>query len=97
VFAFNGAQKEHKRYESKLDEARRFGIKKGFISGFMMGFLNLVINLAYALGFWYGWSLTEEVNSSGKSDYTVGMILLVFFNIIIGVFSLGNLFSLKSI
>ena len=29
VFAFNGAQKEHKRYDSKLDDARIFGIKKG--------------------------------------------------------------------
>ena len=33
VFAFNGAQKEHKRYESNLDDARIFGIKKGFING----------------------------------------------------------------
>ena len=90
VFAFNGAQKEHKRYESKLDDARRFGIKKGVINGFMLGFFNLVSNLAHALGFWYGWSLTEEVDASGKSEYTVGVIILVFFNILIGVFSLGS-------
>ena len=62
----------------------------------MMGFLQMVINLAYALAFWYGWSLTEEVNSSGKSEYSVGVILLVFFNIIIGVFSLGNNFELSN-
>jgi ATP-binding cassette subfamily B (MDR/TAP) protein 1 len=27
---------------------------------------------------------------TGEADYTVGKILLVFFSIIIGVFSLGN-------
>jgi ATP-binding cassette subfamily B (MDR/TAP) protein 1 len=84
VFAYNGAQKEHKRYESRLNEAMSYGIRKGVINGAMMGFLWLVINSAYALGFWYGWKLTEDEN------ITVGTILLVFFNIIIGVFSLGN-------
>lgn len=39
---------------------------------------------AYALGFWYGWTLTIE------EDYTVGKITLVFFSIIMSVFSLGN-------
>ena len=57
----------------------------------MLGFLWLIINLGYTLGFWYGWSLTEKINpETGKSDYSVGKILLVFFNIIIGVFSLGS-------
>ena len=45
--------------------------------------------LAYALGFWYGWTLTKK-DSSGESEYTVGRIILVFFSIIMGVFSLGN-------
>ena len=40
--------------------------------------------------FRYGWSLTEEVDAQGNSSYSVGIILLVFFNIVIGVFSLGN-------
>ena len=40
------------RYEKKLDLAKSYGIKKGFINGLMMGFLWLVMNLAYALGFW---------------------------------------------
>jgi hypothetical protein len=52
VFAFNGGPKEYKRYESQLDEAKIFGIKKSVANGFMMGFLWLVINCAYALGFW---------------------------------------------
>ena len=91
VFAFNGAQKEHARYESKLNDARKFGIKKSIFNGLMTGFLWLVINSAYALGFWYGWTLTVAVDpATGKSEYSVGTILLCFFSILIGVFSLGN-------
>lgn len=52
VFAFNGAQRDHKRYDEKLEDARVFGIKKGIINGFLMGFVMFVINGAYALGIW---------------------------------------------
>jgi ATP-binding cassette subfamily B (MDR/TAP) protein 1 len=79
------------RYEKKLDMAKKFGIKKGFISGFMTGCLQLVPNLAYALGFWYGWTLTEQKDPiTGESNYSVGTLFLVFLNVIIGVFTLGN-------
>jgi ATP-binding cassette subfamily B (MDR/TAP) protein 1 len=56
------------------------------INGLLMGFVWIVINCAYALGFWYGWKLTQDLSK----NYSVGTIILVFFNIIIGVFSLGN-------
>lgn len=89
VFAFNGSQKEHKRYESKLDEAKKKGVQKGILNGMMVGFLWFVINSAYALGFWYGYTLTQNLDASGQPEYSVGKILLVFFSIVIGVFSLG--------
>ena len=50
VFAFNGQYKECDRYDSRLDDAKKYGIRKGFINGAMMGFLWLVVNGAYALG-----------------------------------------------
>lgn len=91
VFAFGGAKKEHERYVKNLDDAKFFGIKKGFLNGLLMGFLWFAIFGAYALGFWYGWTLSTEINpATGKSDYSIGKILLVFFSILIGVFSLGN-------
>ena len=68
-----------------MNDARLFGIKKSVVNGVFLGILWLVINAGYALGFWYGWSLTRD-----SSDYTVGTILIVFFAIIVGVFSLGN-------
>jgi ATP-binding cassette, subfamily B (MDR/TAP), member 1 len=91
VFAFNGAKKEHDRYVKNLDDAKFYGIKKGFLNGLLMGFLWLSIFGAYALGFWYGWSLSVPDPVTGQpAEYTVGKILLVFFSILIGVFSLGN-------
>lgn len=90
VFAFNGSQIEHKRYESKLEEARRAGIKKSLVQGILFGVVWLVIQDGYALGFWYGWTLTEVDPVTNKSEYSVGKIILVFFNIIMGIFSLGN-------
>ena len=77
------------RYEVKLEEARKTGIKKGIFLGILSGFVWIVIYGAYALGFWYGWTLTESDNCA-EPEYSVGKILLVFFSIIIAVFSLGQ-------
>ncbi len=85
VFAFNGSQKELARYASKLENAKKFGIKKGFISGLLMGFLWFVIFCMYALGFYYGWKVSTE-----DSDFSIGKLLAVFFLVLNGVFSLGN-------
>nr|UOU03320.1 ATP-binding cassette subfamily B1-2 [Brachionus rubens] len=90
VVAFNGCKKEHERYEGKLEEARASGIKKSSAQGLLLGVVWLVIQGGYALGFWYGWTLTEVDPITNKSDYSVGKIILVFFNIISAVFSLGN-------
>ena len=40
----------------------------------------------------YGWTLTEQRDpiTTGETQYTVGTIFLVLFNIITGVFTLGN-------
>ena len=56
------------------------------INGVMMGFVWIVINCLYALGFWYGWTLTIK----NREKYSVGTIIIVFYNIIISVFNLGN-------
>ena len=50
VFAFNGVRKDHKRYEDRLDDAKKFGIKKAMVNGALLGVLWLVINCTYALG-----------------------------------------------
>jgi len=85
VFAFNGAQKELARYESKLDSARKYGIRKSALSGMISGSLWLAVNIAYALGFWFGWRMFET-----EVGYTPGKILLIYFCILYGMLNLGN-------
>ncbi|CAF1022109.1 unnamed protein product, partial [Didymodactylos carnosus] len=84
VFSYNGAEHEQARYERHLNSARDFGIKKGAFNGLTMGFLWFVIFCAYALGFWYGAKLIRE------DGFKIGAVLIVFFSILIAVFSLGQ-------
>ena len=91
VFAFNGYKKEVHRYASKLDGAKEFGIKKGFLSGCLIGVIYFVIFSAYAAGFFYGWTLTEQVDAAtGQSSFSVGRIFLILSNLIIGFFQVGS-------
>jgi ABC-type multidrug transport system fused ATPase/permease subunit len=54
-----------------------------------MGLVYTVIYCGYALAFWYGWTLTKAENGQ-PAEYSVGRILVIFFAIIISIFSLGN-------
>ncbi|CAL8247209.1 unnamed protein product [Lota lota] len=84
VFAFNGQNKEISRYHKNLEDAKRMGIKKAVSTNIAMGFTFLVIYLSYALAFWYGSTLVLS------GEYTIGTVLIVFFTVLIGAFSLGQ-------
>lgn len=84
VVAFSGENKEYERYSKNLSDAKKTGIQKSWGIGAAMGFLWLSMFLSYALGFWYGSGLIRE------GEYTIGTMLVVFFSVIIGAFSLGN-------
>ncbi|XP_078320716.1 ATP-dependent translocase ABCB1 isoform X3 [Crassostrea virginica] len=85
VAAFGGQSKECTRYNNHLDEAKKNGIKKGITTGWSMGLVMLVVFCSYGLGFWYGAKLIRE-----DSDYDVSNVLIVFFSVLIGAFSLGH-------
>ncbi|RUS84570.1 hypothetical protein EGW08_007665 [Elysia chlorotica] len=87
VVAFGGQENEAQRYFTNLGSAQAFGIKKGFTNGASMGFIWLVIFGCEALGFWYGAKLVRE-----DDDYTVATMIIVFFSVLMGAFSLGNAF-----
>ncbi|XP_061918755.1 phosphatidylcholine translocator ABCB4-like isoform X2 [Entelurus aequoreus] len=84
VFAFSGQQKEIDRYHKNLEDAKTVGIKKAISSNIAMGFTFLMIYLSYALAFWYGSTLILS------GEYSIGVVLTVFFALIIGVFALGQ-------
>ncbi|XP_063421437.1 ATP-dependent translocase ABCB1-like isoform X2 [Mytilus trossulus] len=86
VVSFGGQQKECQRYNSHLQNAKDVGIKKGYTNGFSVGLVYVVMFGAYALGFWYGAKLVREESDT----YTIGKVLIIFFSVLIGAWSIGN-------
>ena len=60
------------RYSSKLEQATKFGIRKGIVNGVGMGAVFLVMFGSYALAFWYGSTLVID-----KETYSVGTMMVV--------------------
>eukprot|EP00057_Strongylocentrotus_purpuratus_P008762 XP_011663236.1 PREDICTED: multidrug resistance protein 1 [Strongylocentrotus purpuratus] len=85
VIAFGGEHKEIKRYEKELEGAKKIGIKKGVITAFGLGLTFFIMFSAYALAFWYGPRMVSEGRLTG------GEVMTVFFCIMIGSFSIGNM------
>ncbi|XP_048881323.1 ATP-dependent translocase ABCB1 isoform X10 [Brienomyrus brachyistius] len=86
VVAFNGQKKAVEKYESNLEEARNFGVKKAITTNAAMGLTQFIVLGTYALAFWYGTKLTVDE----PENYSIGQVLTVFFAVMIGAFSLGR-------
>ncbi|KAI3361034.1 hypothetical protein L3Q82_013229, partial [Scortum barcoo] len=84
VFAFSGQEREIKRYNKNLEDAKNMGIKKALSANIAMGFTFLMIYLSYAVAFWYGSTLILS------KEYTIGTVLTVFFVVLIGAFTVGQ-------
>ncbi|KAM7420780.1 hypothetical protein PAMA_015143 [Pampus argenteus] len=84
VFAFSGQDREIKRYQKNLEDAKNMGIKKAISANIAMGFTFMMIYMSYALAFWYGSILILN------KEYTIGTVLTVFFVVLIGAFTLGQ-------
>ncbi|NXA54463.1 MDR1 protein, partial [Nothocercus julius] len=86
VVAFNGQQKAIAKYDVNLETAKNVGVKKSITTNTSLGVSQFLIFASYALAFWYGTKLTEEE----QETYTIGRVLIVFFSVLIGAFSLGQ-------
>ncbi|NXO70939.1 MDR1 protein, partial [Phainopepla nitens] len=85
VVAFNGQQKALEKYDANLEMAKRVGMKKSIITNTCLGLSQFFIFGSYALAFWYGTKLTAE-----DPHYDISRVLIVFFSVLIGAFSLGQ-------
>lgn len=72
------------RYNDKLNQARRLGVKKGFSVGLSLAFVFFFLFGTYSVGFGFGGYLIAELGADA------GDILTVFFSVVIGAFSLGQ-------
>ncbi|XP_009077778.1 PREDICTED: multidrug resistance protein 1-like, partial [Acanthisitta chloris] len=85
VVAFNGQQKALAKYDANLETAKRVGVKKSITTNISLGVSQFLIFGSYALAFWYGTKLTAE-----DEHYDIGRVLIVFFAVLVGAFSLGQ-------
>ncbi|XP_005041072.1 PREDICTED: ATP-binding cassette sub-family B member 5 isoform X2 [Ficedula albicollis] len=85
VVAFNGQQKALEKYDANLEMAKRVGIQKSITTNTCLGLSQFFIFGSYALAFWYGTKLTAE-----DPHYDLTRVLIVFFSVLIGAFSLGQ-------
>ncbi|XP_010180454.1 PREDICTED: multidrug resistance protein 1-like [Mesitornis unicolor] len=86
VVAFNGQQKALAKYDANLEMARSVGVKKSITTNTSLGVSEFFIFGSYALAFWYGTKLTAEE----EENYDIGRVLIVFFSVLVGAFSLGQ-------
>lgn len=62
------------RYEANLDDAKTYGIQKGFVNGASMGVVFMLMFCSYALAFWYGSVLFEDGISTPGDIMTVSCL-----------------------
>ncbi|NWJ02935.1 MDR1 protein, partial [Crypturellus undulatus] len=86
VVAFNGQKKAIEKYDINLESAKSVGVKKSITTNTSLGVSQFLIFGSYALAFWYGTKLTVEE----KDTYDIGRVLIVFFSVLVGAFSLGQ-------
>ncbi|KAJ1967670.1 hypothetical protein H4R34_006366, partial [Dimargaris verticillata] len=84
VMAFGGQECEIRRYDSKISEALRQGIRKAIIGGIGTGVVMSLLFFVYALGFWYGIKLASE------KVLMASQVLTVFFALMVGAMALGK-------
>ena len=73
------------RYVNHLEEARTFGIKKGYINGVSLGFVFLSLFVVEAFALWYGAQLvfSEEMSAGDMLIVSTRTFLLVQYKYIL--------------
>ena len=85
VTAFGAQEKISARYSDNVSSATQAQIKKEAASGLGIRFLNGFMYCGYSLTFWYSYHLIE------LGEITPGVVVNVFFAVLIGSFSLGQI------
>ncbi|XP_027205312.1 multi drug resistance 50 [Dermatophagoides pteronyssinus] len=92
VYAFGGQKKEIERYDKNIEPARRNGIRRSMFTGISLGIMYFAIYSSYGLSFWYGARLIVRSikNHETPPKYQASNMMIVFFNVLMGAFSLGQ-------
>jgi len=81
-----------KNYGYSLIKAWKVMVKSAIPVGIGFGLIISVMFMDYSLSFWYGSKLVgdHEYNSTFGRNYNTGDVITIFFSIMIGGFSLGQ-------
>lgn len=92
VASFANFQYEIKRYDEKLGDSLRAGVRGGLYTGVTMGVLYLLVFASYAIAVWFGSKLIaeKEFNSNTGKPFAAGDVMTILFTIVFGAFSLGQ-------
>lgn len=93
VYSLNGQKHEIKNYISALIPARKSVEKYGMLAGICFGIFFFAIFCEYGFGFWIGSRLIaiDSYNSNAGRPYNTGDIVSIFFSVVTGAFSLGQI------
>ncbi|VDN19870.1 unnamed protein product [Cylicostephanus goldi] len=84
VMAFNGQEKEIKRYDNHLDRGMKYGVRKALLTSFGTAFIMGALFVSMAISFWYGTKLVIS------GSITPGTVFAVFWAVIGGAFAVGQ-------
>lgn len=92
VVAFDGQDRETKRYEVYVKEAESNNVKRCLFNALNQGFIWFLAYSCYALAFWYGVGLVIAERSLPENEqvYTPGNMMGVFFCTLIATWNFGS-------
>jgi ATP-binding cassette subfamily B (MDR/TAP) protein 1 len=92
VKCLRGEDFEAKKYSTHIYDAMIQSFKFTTGVGFAQGMVYFAMFCNYALGFWYGAKLIEDQTNNTVFDrpYNIGDVMIIFFAIQTGSFSLGQ-------
>ncbi|XP_050312500.1 multidrug resistance protein homolog 49-like isoform X2 [Anthonomus grandis grandis] len=93
VVAFDGQEKETKRYEKYVKEAQDNNIRRCLFNSINQGFIWFLTYGCFALAFWYGVDLViaDRILPEDQRVWTPGNMVGVFFSTLIANWNIGTI------
>jgi len=97
VKSLNGEEHEIKRYAGHCDQSKKTSIRFGYKAGLLWGIFFFSVLFMYGMAYLIGSRLISDdwFNDNYSRVYNIGDVLTIFFAVITGIFSLGNIGPLQ--
>ncbi|XP_075234185.1 multidrug resistance protein homolog 49-like isoform X2 [Lycorma delicatula] len=89
VAAFNGEEKEVKRFKDQLSVAQKLSVLSSIYNGLGTGISWMMMFFSYSICFWYGTPLILDDRPNEVKEYSPGVIAGILFCIAMGELNIG--------